>query len=135
VRRPLAILFLALCPAALAACGPTASNSYKGAEHEVAQTVVNLQSDATKGDEKKICQNDLAGSLVSRLGGQVKCEAAVKAQLKDTDSFELTVESVKIDPGGTTASVRVQSLNSGKKRIATLHLTKEAGGWRISGLQ
>ena len=44
------------------AAARTASNSFKGEEHEVAQTIANLQTDASAGDQQKICSNDLAGA-------------------------------------------------------------------------
>ena len=71
MRRPLALICLPLLALALAACGTTTSTaSFKGAEHEVAQTIANLQSDITASEQKKICANDLAAAVVTRSAAQ-----------------------------------------------------------------
>jgi hypothetical protein len=119
---------------ALGACGSTVSTaSFKGEEHAVAQTISNLQADATAGEEKKICARDLAAPIVRSLGGAKACEAAIKNQLAETDSLQLEVRSIKLS--GATASARVKSTYSGKTRASSLALVKEGGAWRISGLQ
>ncbi len=82
MRRLLALICLPLCPLALAACGTTTSTAaFKGAEHEVAQTIANLQSDVTSGEQKKICANDLGASVVRSLGGTKHCESTIKNQI------------------------------------------------------
>jgi hypothetical protein len=134
VRRLLALICLALCSLAVAACGTTTSTAnFKGTEHEVAQTVADLQSDVTASDQKKICTNDLSAAAVARLGGEKGCEAAIKTQLAEIDSTELTVESVKVN--GNTATATVKSVYGGKKRIHTLTLTREGGRWKLASLQ
>ena len=125
---------------ALAGCGSSVSVSgFKGEEHEVAQAIANLQSDTSSQSQARVCANDLAQSIVQRLnrspGG---CEAAIKSQQAEIDpGLEVTVESVHI--GGTaaarTATAKVKSTFEGKRRPATLELVKEAGKWKISGLQ
>jgi Domain of unknown function (DUF4878) len=132
--RPLSALCLTLPVLGLAACGTTTSTSnFKGEQHAVAQAVANLQSHATALEHNKVCHEDLASSVVERLnrapGG---CEKALESQLKQIDSFEVTVESVHID--GATASAQVKSIHEGKNRIETLTLVKEHGKWRISGV-
>jgi hypothetical protein len=132
--RPLSTLGLVLLALGLAACGTTTSTSnFKGEEHAVAQAIANLQSHATALEHDKICHEDLASSVVARLkhapGG---CEKALESQLKQIESFEVTVESVHID--GASASARVKSVHEGKSRIETLTLVKEDGKWRISGV-
>lgn len=134
MRRLFALTCLPLCSLVLAACATTTSTSnFKGAEHEVAQTVANLQSDVTSGEQKKICGKDLAAGVVSKLGGTKACEAAIKEQLAEIDSTELVVESVKVN--GSTATATVKSVYGGKKRLKTLSLTSEGGKWKISTLQ
>lgn len=132
--RLLSPLLLALLALGLAACGTTTStSSFKGEEHAVAQAIANLQSNATALEHKKVCHEDLASSVVTRLnrapGG---CEKALESQLKQIDSFEVTVEAVKID--GTGATAHVKSIREGKDHIETLTLVKEGGKWRISGV-
>jgi hypothetical protein len=134
VRRLITLACLALCPLAVAACGTTTSTAnFKGTEHEVAQTVADLQSDVTSSDQKKVCTKDLSAAVVARLGGQKGCEASVKTQLAEIDSTELTVESVKVN--GNTATATVKSIYSGKKRIHTLTLTHEGARWKLASLQ
>ncbi len=133
MRRPLVLICVPLCALALAACGTTTSTAgFKGAEHEVAQTIANLQSDVTAGEEKKVCANDLAAAVVTRLGGQQQCEKTVKDQLAEIDNTELTVESVKVS--GSTATASVKSVYAGKKRTVTVSLAGEGGKWKIASI-
>jgi hypothetical protein len=146
MRRPLALLCWPLLVIGLAGCGATVSTSaFKGEQHEVAQTVANLQADSTAGEVKKICTNDLASGVVARLGGLTACEAAIKNALDQVDSLEVSVQSVQISavsarkPGvktasAKTASAKVRSIHSGKTRESSLSLVKERGKWKISGL-
>jgi hypothetical protein len=132
-RAPVAA---AACALALAGCGGAVSVSgFKGEEHEVAQTVANLQSDANAQDQAKVCGNDLAHALVARLneapGG---CEEAIKKQQTEIDpGLEVKVESVHI--GGATATASVKSTFEGKHRVSTLEFVKEGGKWKVSGVR
>jgi len=118
----------------LAACGTTVSTgSFKGEAHEAAQAVANLQADATAGDQGKICANDFAASVVSRLGGTKACEQAIKNQLAEIDNLELGVQSVKLGSAGT-ATATVKSTYAGKKKVGPVLLVKEAGKWKVSSL-
>jgi hypothetical protein len=145
---PLAALALA---GALAGCASSVStSSFKGEQHDVAQTISDLQSDATAGDEQKICANDLAAPLVAQLntvqeernGRSVRrtvsgrCRQVVKDQLSEIDSTDMKVESVTIAQGAArrSASARVRSVYSGKRRFATLLLLKEGARWKIARL-
>ncbi|HTA36233.1 MAG TPA: hypothetical protein VK761_05920 [Solirubrobacteraceae bacterium] len=129
-----------LCAPALAlglsACAATVSTSgLTGDSKAAGETVKDLQSNVTAGDNKKICEKDLASAVVKRLastsGG---CQEAVKKQLAEIDSVELTVESIKVT--GTTATAKVKSIYSGKKKFSTMSLVKEGTGskseWKIS---
>lgn len=135
MRRPLALLCLPLTALALAGCGNTVSTSaFKGAEQQVAQTIANLQADATAAEQGKICADDLAAAVVRRLGGAKGCEAAIKSQLQQVDSLEVSVQSVAVAPSGTTATAQVKSIHEGKSRPSAVSLVKEGGKWKISGL-
>jgi hypothetical protein len=135
MHRPLALLCLPLSALALAGCGNTVSTaSFKGAQHEVAQTIANFQAAATAGEQKKICTEDLATAVVARLGGTKRCEAAIKSQLTEVDSLEALVESVTLGPGGKTATAQVKSVHEGKKATSTVVLVDEGGKWKISAL-
>jgi hypothetical protein len=136
MARLLPLTALCSCAAALtlSACGTTTStSSLKGEQHEVATRVADLQSDVTASDNSKICTNDLSSTLVTRLGGRKSCEAAVKHQLTQIDNPEVTIQSVKIAPGGKSATATVKSIHEGKTTTGTVTLTKEGGRWKVSG--
>jgi len=138
LERPAAASLLALLAVGLAGCASSVSTSaFKGEEHAVAQTVANLQADASTGEVKKICAEDLDSALVARLGGVKACEAAIKSQLAETDNLEATVESVQLASAGGRHAARatVKSIRAGKSAPSTLTLVKEGGKWRISGMQ
>jgi copper chaperone CopZ len=135
MRRPLALFCMCLSALALAACAKTVSTAgFKGAEQEVAETIKNLQADATAGEQKKICADDAAASVVAGLGGTKGCEAAIKSQLTEVDSLEVSVQSVKVAPSGTTATAQVKSVHEGKSRESTVSLVKEGGKWKVSSV-
>jgi len=118
----------------LAACGETASTSnFKGESHSVAQTVSDLQADATASDQKKLCENDLAATLTARLRSGGGCQAVLKNQLHEIDALNMTIESIAVAVAGATA--RVKSTYSGKSRVTTLTLVKEGPRWKISGVE
>jgi hypothetical protein len=134
LKRALALACAALLAVSLSACAKAVSTAgLKGESKEAAEAIKNLQSDVTAGDEKKICQNDLAKALVSKLGtAEGGCEKAIKDQLTEVDSFEVTVESMQASGGKATAHVK--SIYSGKSKLGTLTLLKEGSKWKISGL-
>lgn len=126
-----------LCALALAcgvaACGETASTgNFKGESHNVAQTVSNFQSDATASDQKKLCQNDLASTVTTRLQSAGGCQSVLKEQLHEIDSLNMTIESIAVTGNGAIAHVK--STYSGKNRITALTLVKEGSHWKISGV-
>jgi copper chaperone CopZ len=130
--------FLQLCAVllviGLSACATTVSTSgYKGESKDVAQTIKDYQSDATAGDEKKVCNNDLAASVVKSLnsapGG---CQKVIKDQLKEVASFEVDVQSIQLTSAGHAATAKVKSKYSGKQKISSILLVKEAGRWKIA---
>ncbi len=134
-RRLGALLGALALALGMTACGSTVStSSFKGAQHEVAQTLSDLQSDATSGDQAKICENDVAAPVVARLGGKSGCEAAIKSQLGQTDNLELSVQSIHTGPDGKTATATVKSVYNGKKRTGTMTLAKEGGRWKVTAL-
>jgi Domain of unknown function (DUF4878) len=138
LARPAALLCIPLLALGVTACASTtSSSSFKGEPHEVAQAVVSLQSEAAAGEAQKICKDLLSSAVTARLsagrspiGGG--CTQALKSQLVEVDSPELTIQSVQLH--GASASVTVKSIDAGKSRISTLTLVKEGGKWKISGL-
>jgi hypothetical protein len=131
-KRATALLCAPLLALGLSACAQTVSTSGLAGEAKAAgETVKDLQSNATAGEAKKICQDDLADAVVKRLAGASGgCQEAIKKQLAEIDSVELTVESIQVN--GATATAHVKSVYSGKKRLSTMSLVKEGGKWRIS---
>jgi hypothetical protein len=135
MTRSVPLITLCSCAAALtlSACGTTTSTSnFKGEQHEAAQRVADLQSDVAASDESKICGTDLAPAIVTRLGGRKACENAVKHQLTQIDNPEVTIKSVKIAPGGKTATASVTSIHNGKTKAGTVALVKEGGRWTVA---
>jgi hypothetical protein len=130
-----ALLGATLLVFGLAACGSTvATSSFKGEQHEVAQAISNLQSDTRAGDQQKVCENDLAGPVLTRLSAAAGgCKQAVKGQLAEIDNFDVTVESVQISGTGSkrTATARVKSVYNGKSRVRTVSLVFEGGKWKV----
>ncbi len=134
-KRALTLLCAPLLVLVVSACGSAtvSTSSFKGEDKAVAQAVANLQSNATAGEEQKICAADLAAAIVTRLGGTKGCETTIKHRLTEVDSFEVTVESVQVTGAKATANVR--SIKSGKAWLATLTLVREGGKWKASELQ
>src|SRR5271167_576334 len=132
MRRALVLLCLSVSTLVLAACGTTAVSTagFKGQQHEVAQTISNLQADATAAEQKKVCANDLAAALVEKLGGTKGCEAAIKSQLTEVDNLEASVQSVTVAPDGKTATSQVKSIHEGKSRFSGVSLVEEGGKWK-----
>ena len=75
----------------------------------------------------------LSKTTVEGLGGHDGCAAAIKTQLKQVDSFELTTKSVQVN--GKSATAKVESLVSGKKKVKQLTLAKEGSSWKITALE
>lgn len=134
MRAPLAALG-ALCVAlGVAACGETTSTgSYKGESKKVAETISDLQSDATSVSASKVCGRDLAASVVKKLEADgTTCKKVLEGQLKEIDTYAMKVESISVK--GTSATAEVKSTWSGKERIHEVAFVKEGGRWKISGL-
>lgn len=127
-----AISSACVCSLALAACGETVSTGgFTGESRGVAETVADFQKDATAGDQKKLCGNDLSATLTARLRTAGGCEAILKQQLGQVDALNLSVKSVTVK--GASAQARVKSTWGGKNRLSTLLLVKEGKRWKISG--
>ena len=126
-----AIVAVAVTGCAAQTTSNDSSGKFRGEQRLVANTVEDFESAASKGDQDQICRELLAKPLAAqyaRHGGT--CEKAVDAALRDTDSFGLTVESVRIADAQATARVKA---DRGKKDvIRSLTLVKEGPGWRIS---
>jgi hypothetical protein len=134
-RAPIVALS-ALCAAVgIAGCGETSSTgSYKGESKKVAQTISNLQSDATSANASKICSRDLAASVVKHLQASgTSCKKALEGQLKEIDTYALSVESISVQ--GQDATAKVKSTWSGRERVHQISFVREGENWKVSGLQ
>ena len=126
-----AIAAVAVAGCAAQTTSKDSSGKFRGEQRLVANTIEDFESASSKGDQNQICRDLLAKSLVAtyaKRGGT--CEHAVDGALKDTDSFGLTVESVRISD--TDATARVKADRGKKDVIRTINLVKEGPGWRIS---
>ncbi|MGZ8633240.1 MAG: hypothetical protein ACXWZZ_05200 [Solirubrobacteraceae bacterium] len=131
-----ALPIAAIAAVAVTGCTTTStsddsSGTFSGEQRLVANTVEDFESAASKGDQGRICRELLAKPLIAtyaKRGGT--CEKAVDGALKDTDSFGLTVESVRIT--ATRANARVKADRGKHDVIQTINLLKEGTGWRIS---
>jgi hypothetical protein len=107
------------------------SGKFRGEQRLVANTVEDFESAASKGDQDQICRELLAKPLIAeyaRRGGT--CEKVVDGVLRDSDTYGLTVESVRIADAQATARVKA---DRGKNDvIRNLTLVKQGPGWRIS---
>ena len=138
-RPPAAALAaVAVCAALAAGCAPTTStktnvSQFKGDQRQVAQAVADFQSAANDGDDQRICTAVLAKALAARLAAHGSgCPAVVHEAIRDADTLDMTVQSVRV--AGPRATARVK-LETGKKdRTTTLTLVREGGTWRIAGL-
>jgi hypothetical protein len=135
-KRALALPCAVLIALGLSACAKTVSTSgLSGEAKDAAETIKALQSDATSGDQKKVCDNDLAKALVTKLnaasGG---CQQALKGQLAEIDSLELNIDTVQVTSAAHAATATVTSVYAGKKRKSTLSLVKEGSKWKIAAL-
>lgn len=119
----------------LGACGTAISTGkYKGESKAVVQRISDFQTDVTASEEKKLCANDLAHVVQTRLqAAGSSCVQALKHQLGAVQNYELTVKSVAVK--GTRATARVSSMWSGKQRTSTMRFVKEGGAWKITALQ
>jgi hypothetical protein len=108
----------------------SSSPSFQGEQKLVANTVQDLDSAASKGDQDQICADLLANELVDRLDARGGCRKIVDAALKDADTSKLTVRAVQVT--GTTATARVEAESGKKDKVSTLRLVKQDGRWKIA---
>jgi hypothetical protein len=134
---PMRLLPLALAATLVASgCGQTNKDSagdFSGEQKAVAQAVEDLQKAGRDGDATRICTDLLAPSLVSairRASGD--CAKVLDDALADADSFELTVEKVRID--GNRATATVKSDAGDKDRTDSIGLERDGRTWKIASL-
>jgi hypothetical protein len=138
-RPPIALLAAALAAAALAAgCAPQRASTsdkvsqFTGDQRAAAQAIEDLESAAQDSNEAKLCTQVLAKAFADRIGASGGgCATAVNAAIKDTDSLDMTVESVRVN--GDRATARVKFETGKKDRQGNVTLVREGGRWRVAG--
>src|SRR5208283_5203028 len=103
---------------------------------DIATTISNFQSDAETNSPSKLCDNDLAPSVVARLStAGHTCSSVISSQLKVVDSFNLSLANNSIKVDGNTATAVVEDTQSGKTtHIDTITLVKSGSTWKIAGI-
>ncbi len=137
--RRLRLAAPALALVALAGCGTggtVSTTGLTGPEQQIATTIANFQSDAETNAASKVCDNDLAASIVQALStGGHTCADVISSQLKVVDSFDLALVAHSIKVNGDTATAEVEDTQSGKTtHIDTITLVKSGSTWKISRL-
>jgi hypothetical protein len=138
------LAFVALLAGGCGAASKDSAKNFTGEAKQVATTIEDLQTAASKHDATKICSQYLATALVDKIKahGKRTCDATLKESLKDVDNFELQVVKQGVTVTGTTATAKVKSASGKNDRVDTLQLVKEpqrTGGktveiWKISAL-
>ncbi|HEV2062868.1 MAG TPA: hypothetical protein VGR12_08465 [Solirubrobacteraceae bacterium] len=129
MRRPVLLaLLLALVAAGCGASNDSAAD-FEGAEQEVARAVEDLEEAAQDDEPRRICDALLSRDLVRRIGSD--CEGRIQRALDQTDTFALTVESVRVD--GDRARARVET-GLDEEQIELIELVREDNAWKIAGL-
>ena len=126
--RRLVVLALLLL---LAGCGASndSAGDFSGAEQDVARAIEDLEEAAQEDEPRRICDALLARDLRAKLGSD--CEGRIQKALDQTDTFALTVESVRVS--GTTARARVET-GVDEEQIEVVELVREGDAWKLSGL-
>jgi hypothetical protein len=122
--------------AALAGCGPapTASNSFKGTEKDVAKTIEDLQKDAQSRKSSAICNDVLSRALADKLkAAGSDCVDQMDKITGDADDFALKVTDVRVTGNSATATVEARR-GDNKKAKTTYTLVREGSDWRLDDL-
>ena len=129
----LVVLALLLVPV-LAACGGTTDSAqdFEGTEQEVARAIEDLEEAGQEDEPRRICQALLAKQVVDSIeGAGGDCVEAIGKALDQTDTFSMTVQSVRVS--GNTARARVET-GVDEETVETVELVREGDAWRISKL-
>ena len=126
---PLALLLALL----LAGCGASndSAGDFEGAQQDVAEAIEDLEEAAQEDEPERICQGLLARKLFDQIKARGDCTEIIQKALDATDTFALTVESVKVT--GDTATAQVET-GVEEEKIETVQLQRENGAWKIAGL-
>ena len=139
VIPPIVLAAAALAPGGCGATSQKNLGQFKDREHDVAKTVYDLRDAAQRRDASKICDDYLTGALKADLALKAKatnrgkdCADELSDSLRDADSFDITVESVKVNGNDATVQIKTK-LSHGKNPTDTLQLSNQQG-WRLNAL-
>jgi hypothetical protein len=124
------VLLLALV---LAGCGAAndSAGDFEGAERDVARAIEDLEEAAQEDEPERICRGLLARELFDTITARGDCAQIIQKALDSTDTFALTVESVRVT--GDRATARVET-GLEEETIEIVELVREDRAWKISGL-
>ena len=129
---PAALLALTLGGCSLTKANTTTPTGGGGAAKAIGTVISNFSSDASSNNSSAICKSILATSLVKHLNSIGSCTTIIGNQINTVESFSMTV--TKYGVAGNSATALVKSPYNGTNRLYTVKLVKQAGTWRISGL-
>jgi hypothetical protein len=132
-RLPLALL-LAVLALAVAACGGTtdSASDFEGAQQDVARAIEDLEEAGQEDEPRRICEALLAKEVVENIeAAGTECVEAVQKALDQTDTFSLTVESVRVT--GNTARAQVET-GADEEQVETIELVREGDAWKVAKL-
>ena len=97
--------------------------------------VQELAQTAAGRDYRRICDDVLAPSLVSRLKSYgISCERAMRIAFSDVRNPAISIGSVTVKGG--SASVITLSMAAGQRTsLETIGLIKTSHGWRVASLR
>ncbi len=133
-RQLLPALLALLAALAFAACGGAADSDqdFEGAQRDVARAIEDLEEAGQEDEPRRICEALLARALVQQIEDSgTECVEAIGKALDQTDTFTLTVESVRVT--GTNARAQVET-GVDEEKLETIELVKEGDAWKVSGL-
>lgn len=107
----------------------SAKNDFTGAKKAVAQVVLDLSSDASRGRQADVCKSLLSEALEKSVAGDSSCISEVKKAFEDADQSKIEVDAVTIT--GDTATAEVSSEDREETVKRTFKLVREDGDWRI----
>ena len=129
------LLVIALLAALVAGCGGSGNDSasdFEGTQRQVAETIEDLEEAGQEDEPRTICNSVLSRELVQRIESRGDdCATVIDRALEQTDTFSMTVDSVRVT--GNTARARVET-GVDEEETEVIELVREGGGWKIAGL-
>lgn len=125
---------------AIAGCGGSDnSTDYTGAKKDVAEAIDDISTHGRKLEARKICDGFFTTELKAKLTAEAKksgrgtdCADQLKDSLRDSDVFEMDIQSIGITGSRATVKVKIKT-SADPDPVGTLALVNQRG-WRISKL-